>query len=337
MSKELVISSNRHETKVAILEDDQLVELYFQRANEYSLAGSIHKGRVTRVLPGMQSAFVDVGLERDTFLYVTDFFEEHHDDLDKVGGDERPPERVSEPRIERSSESGRDRDRDRGRGGRDRDRDRGPRPPAPVAAVAAAPMGEEAPVTEAAGEASVADGNLAGDEAARERDRRGRRGRRRGRRERGGGNLPDSKYASAGEGEGEERLAETEPVVSVVPPVVVEAAPVRVEPTGSIWAAPIVESIMLPGESLAKYRRQPVRPVIQHEAVVEPVAAKVENEAVVEQVLAQVEAAVEPEPPPFVVVVAPEPEPEPVVIAEPVVEAGPVAFVEPVEVVEAVA
>src|ERR1700726_2062426 len=89
MSKELVISANRHETKVALIEDDQLVEVYFQRANEYSLAGSIHKGRVTRVLPGMQSAFVDLGLERDTFLYVSDFLEEH-DDFDRVTGDERP-------------------------------------------------------------------------------------------------------------------------------------------------------------------------------------------------------------------------------------------------------
>ncbi len=79
MGKELVISSNRHETKVAVLEDDQLVEIYFQRSNEYSLAGSIHKGRVTRVLPGMQSAFVDIGLERDAFLYVSDFFEEHEE------------------------------------------------------------------------------------------------------------------------------------------------------------------------------------------------------------------------------------------------------------------
>ena len=61
MSKELVIAANRHEIKVGILEDDQLVEVFFQRANEYSLAGSIHKGRVTRVLPGMQSAFVDLG------------------------------------------------------------------------------------------------------------------------------------------------------------------------------------------------------------------------------------------------------------------------------------
>ena len=86
MSKELVIGSNRHETKVAILEEDQLVEVYFQRANEYSLAGSIHKGRVTRVLPGMQSAFVDLGLERDTFLYVSDFFEEH-DDIDTLTDD----------------------------------------------------------------------------------------------------------------------------------------------------------------------------------------------------------------------------------------------------------
>src|SRR6187551_1680145 len=74
MSKELVISSNRHETRVAILEDDQLVEIYFQRANEYSLAGSIHKGRVSRVLPGMQAAFVDIGLDRDAFLYVADVY-----------------------------------------------------------------------------------------------------------------------------------------------------------------------------------------------------------------------------------------------------------------------
>src|SRR5712672_2166431 len=85
MSKELVISANRHETRVALLEDDQLVEVYFQRANEYSLAGSIHKGRVTRVLPGMQSAFVDLGLERDTFLYVSDFFEENGEEYDRLG------------------------------------------------------------------------------------------------------------------------------------------------------------------------------------------------------------------------------------------------------------
>src|SRR5579875_1623371 len=99
MTKELVIGSNRHETKVAILEDDQLVEVYFQRANEYSLAGSIHKGRVTRVLPGMQSAFVDLGLERDTFLYVSDFFEEH-DDIDVA--EEKPARSDRRDRTERS-------------------------------------------------------------------------------------------------------------------------------------------------------------------------------------------------------------------------------------------
>src|SRR5450432_1503607 len=83
MSKELIVSATRHETRVAILEDDQLVEIFHQREKEYSLAGSIHKGRVTRVLPGMQSAFVDIGLERDAFLYVSDFFEDN-DEYDKI-------------------------------------------------------------------------------------------------------------------------------------------------------------------------------------------------------------------------------------------------------------
>src|SRR4029078_8055931 len=83
MSKELVISATRHETRVAIVEDDQVVEVYHQRENEYSLAGSIHKGRVTPVLPGMQSAFVDIGLDRDAFLYVSDFFEDN-EEYDKI-------------------------------------------------------------------------------------------------------------------------------------------------------------------------------------------------------------------------------------------------------------
>src|SRR5438309_10568396 len=80
MSKELFVTSTPHETKLAVTEDDQLVEVFFERENEYTLAGSIYKGRVTRVLPGMQSAFVDIGLERDAFLYVTDFMEEVEDD-----------------------------------------------------------------------------------------------------------------------------------------------------------------------------------------------------------------------------------------------------------------
>ena len=81
MSKELFVSSTPHETKVAIVEEDQLAEIYFERENEYTLAGSIYKGKVTRVLPGMQSAFVEIGLERDAFLFVTDRSEEHTSEL----------------------------------------------------------------------------------------------------------------------------------------------------------------------------------------------------------------------------------------------------------------
>jgi ribonuclease G len=99
MAKEICISSTPHETRLAILEDDQLAEIYYERENEYTLAGSIYNGRVTRVLPGMQSAFVDVGLERDAFLYVTDFLEledpEESDELEKAavsGGNQAPRE-----------------------------------------------------------------------------------------------------------------------------------------------------------------------------------------------------------------------------------------------------
>ena len=85
MAKEICISSTPHETRLAILEDDQLAEIYYERENEYTLAGSIYNGRVTRVLPGMQSAFVEIGLERDAFLYVTDFLElEESEDSDEM-------------------------------------------------------------------------------------------------------------------------------------------------------------------------------------------------------------------------------------------------------------
>ncbi|MGH9541316.1 MAG: hypothetical protein ACRD2H_05485, partial [Terriglobales bacterium] len=76
MNKELFVASTPHETRIALSEDGELTEVYYEREREYSLAGSIYKGRVTRVLPGMQSAFVDIGLERDAFLYVSDFFED---------------------------------------------------------------------------------------------------------------------------------------------------------------------------------------------------------------------------------------------------------------------
>jgi len=82
MSKEIYISSTPHETRLAIVENDELAEIYYERENEYTLAGSIYNGRVTRVLPGMQSSFVDIGLERDAFLYITDFMEEAGDSAD---------------------------------------------------------------------------------------------------------------------------------------------------------------------------------------------------------------------------------------------------------------
>jgi ribonuclease G len=83
MSKEMVISANPHETRVAIMEEGQLCEYYVERQKEFALVGSIYKGRVTRVLPGMQSAFVEIGLDSDAFLYVTDFLEET-EELDHI-------------------------------------------------------------------------------------------------------------------------------------------------------------------------------------------------------------------------------------------------------------
>jgi ribonuclease G len=105
MNKELFVSTTPHETKVGITEDDQLAEIYLERENEYTLAGSIYKGRVTRVLPGMQSAFVDIGLERDAFLYVSDFMdlEQQDEDLDEAIPAKGP---ATEVRPRNGSEAG---------------------------------------------------------------------------------------------------------------------------------------------------------------------------------------------------------------------------------------
>src|SRR5580700_6762272 len=90
MSKELVISATSHERRVAILEEGQLVEIYIEREKEFALVGSIYKGKVTRVLPGMQSAFVDIGLDGDAFLYVSDVFE-NLEDYDHGHAHDAPP------------------------------------------------------------------------------------------------------------------------------------------------------------------------------------------------------------------------------------------------------
>ncbi len=80
MSKEMIISVNGREKKIAILEDGKVTEFYIERNEDNSgVVGNIYKGRVQRVLPGMQSAFVDIGLERDAFLYVSDFFDEEEE------------------------------------------------------------------------------------------------------------------------------------------------------------------------------------------------------------------------------------------------------------------
>src|SRR5579871_1985039 len=208
MSKELVISANRHETKVAILEDDQLVEVFFQRANEYSLAGSIHKGRVTRVLPGMQSAFVDLGLERDTFLYVSDFFEEN-EDFDRVP-------------VRREGGS----------------QERGGRPQQETRPSSQAPEPPAATGVEAVPGAEAREGGAPPDGGGQERfdggdrgDRRGRRSRRRRNRGRG---FPDAKYASGPTARGESPATPAAPVQAASAEPVVNAAGFSVLPGESL-------------------------------------------------------------------------------------------------------
>ncbi len=237
MSKELVISANRHETKVAILEDDQLVEVFFQRANEYSLAGSIHKGRVTRVLPGMQSAFVDLGLERDTFLYVSDFFEEAEEDFD----------RLPEPRREREN-----------------------RPPASLREV---PRADEEPAArsepDAAAGAEPVEAAPVAPPKRSEEDGRDRRGRSRRRRNRGRG-FPESKYASSESRSGESRpndsrSNESRPSESRYEgtrgPRPVEAAPSPESRDDAPSSSGTSDFSVLPGESLAKYTRSNIAPL----------------------------------------------------------------------------
>jgi ribonuclease E len=197
MSKEIYISSTPHETRLAIVEDEALTEIYYERENEYTLAGSIYNGRVTRVLPGMQSSFVDIGLERDAFLYITDFMEEAPDsaEFDTTShGDSAPrAPRLSAPRTEetaaprgdgggRSSERG-----DRGgrgrRGGRDRDRNAA-RPIESEGAPPQTPREEdldELPVEAVPVDAQTGDVGEGAPGADGNRRWRGRRGRRRGR------------------------------------------------------------------------------------------------------------------------------------------------------------
>ena len=94
MTKEMIISSTVHETRVAILEDDQVVEVFIEREQSRGVVGNVYKGRVSKVLPGMQSAFVDLGLERDGFLYVTDVIDPSEESLEDDEDDPVEPAAV---------------------------------------------------------------------------------------------------------------------------------------------------------------------------------------------------------------------------------------------------
>src|SRR5690348_3965737 len=113
MTKEMIVSTNGHETMVAILEDDLVAELFVERERQRGVVGNIYKGRVSKVLPGMQSAFVDIGLERDGFLYVSDVAQDPAtmDDADEGGDGEGNDEAEAPKEASGKGDS-------RGRGGR---------------------------------------------------------------------------------------------------------------------------------------------------------------------------------------------------------------------------
>ena len=98
MNKEMIISSGGHDTRVAILEDDQVVEIFIERENQRGVVGNVYKGRVSKVLPGMQSSFVDIGLERDAFLYVSEVVTPAEFDRLEGGDDDDGPAAAAGPR-----------------------------------------------------------------------------------------------------------------------------------------------------------------------------------------------------------------------------------------------
>ncbi len=270
MNKELFVSSTPHETKVGMVEDDLLAEVYLERENEYTLAGSIYKGRVTRVLPGMQSAFVDIGLERDAFLYVSDFMEleEHDDDLTDVIPATRsvPDMRLPPAQAEAAGASDVAADTE---GELAQVTDEG------AFEADALSEGQPAPAGESTDSANSAD--------SQNRDRGGFRGRRRrrgGRRDgrgdgrdrgpdRGPERTPDRAFDRTSERTSEPRFARTvEPIRSV------DSS--RAQPSGP---PPGYQPILLPGESISKYQRfaqqppAPQTPVRQAVAEAEPETA----------------------------------------------------------------
>jgi Rne/Rng family ribonuclease len=269
MAKEICISSTPHETRLAILEDDQLAEIYYERENEYTLAGSIYNGRVTRVLPGMQSAFVDVGLERDAFLYVTDFLEleepEESDELEKAAasGGAQPPREIRHTNGQEQTAQGgrnggrqqgsRQGQRQEGRSGQDRQTGQDRQPRERKFSVEAVP--ESAEADSGASEVPTTSdqtGGLQDDtEATGARRWRGRR-RRRGGRGPAGSAESQTQHTEIEETEKLDTEGGTEREVA---PDIQAAAGFAVPgpaPRGQT-PAPFV----LPGESLSKYGAAP--------------------------------------------------------------------------------
>src|SRR6266404_936119 len=106
MSNILVINASGQETRVALIEQGTISEYYLERKNEKGIVGNIYKGKVVRVLPGMQAAFVDIGLDKAAFLYVGDivsdptfpgFSEEMDIKAGSVEGDPLEAEDLPEP------------------------------------------------------------------------------------------------------------------------------------------------------------------------------------------------------------------------------------------------
>ncbi|HEX4784049.1 MAG TPA: Rne/Rng family ribonuclease [Candidatus Sulfotelmatobacter sp.] len=237
MNKELFVSSTPHETKVGLVEDDLLAEIYLERENEYTLAGSIYKGRVTRVLPGMQSAFVDIGLERDAFLYVSDFMEleEHDDDLTDV-----VPATRSVPDLRQQPAQG-----DTAAAPEDADE--------PELAPITEEGTFEAEVLTAGQPTSVGGSELANNAEPQSRERGGFRGRRRRRGGRRDGRADGRDRTSD---RGPERSSERTPEPRYSRPA--ENLPSRGIDTGRNQPSgppPGYQPILLPGESISKYQR----------------------------------------------------------------------------------
>jgi ribonuclease G len=106
MNKEMIVATNGHETMVAILEDDLVAEIFVERERQRGVVGNVYKGRVSKVLPGMQSSFIDIGLERDGFLYVAEVIDTL-EEFEKLEGDDDT--KADGARGRTSRESARDR------------------------------------------------------------------------------------------------------------------------------------------------------------------------------------------------------------------------------------